>query len=57
MQQIPTTEIDSVELNSIRSVFKIETLIDYYAEGFIDFGYITLFAAAFPMGPFIALIA
>ena len=49
--------MDAVELNSLKEDFTIEQLIDYYAEGFIDLGYISLFAAAFPLGPVIALIS
>jgi len=44
-------------LNSLRGDFTIEHLIDYYAEGFIDLGYITLFATAFPLGPIVAMIS
>ena len=32
-------------------------LIDYYSNGLIDLGYIILFAAAFPIGPLVAIIA
>ena len=28
-------------------------MLDYYSEAFIDFGYITMFSAAFSIGPFI----
>ncbi len=34
-----------------------EGTLNYFMEGMIDMGYITLFAAAFPMGPAIALLA
>ncbi|EGR31635.1 transmembrane protein, putative [Ichthyophthirius multifiliis] len=47
-------DADSVELNSIRSDFF--GTINQYADSFIDLGYITLFAAAFPIGPMIALL-
>ena len=32
-------------------------LINYYSDSFIDLGYIILFAAAFPLGPTVAIIA
>lgn len=32
-------------------------MINHYADGFVDLGYITLFAAAFPLGPIISMIA
>jgi anoctamin-8 len=48
-------DADAVELNSIKLDF--EGTLNYFMEGMIDMGYITLFAAAFPIGPFIALIA
>lgn len=32
-------------------------LLTYYAEGFTDLGFITLFAAAFPLGPLISVIS
>ncbi|KAL4481466.1 hypothetical protein ABPG74_007555 [Tetrahymena malaccensis] len=47
-------DVDSIELNSLRQEF-LDT-VNFYADGFIDLGYITLFASAFPIGPFIALI-
>lgn len=50
-------DVDSIELNSLRLDFDPENeLINYYAEGFIDIGYIILFAAAFPLGPAVALL-
>ena len=45
---------DKIELSSYRPVF-LDT-IDYYADGLIEFGYITFFAAAFPLGPLISLV-
>ena len=51
---IQNLDIDSVELNSLRIDF-VGT-VNYYADSFIDIGYITLFAAAFPIGPIIALL-
>ena len=53
MNQIPTLEIDSVELNAKRETFNNNMLIDFYAEGFVDLGFICLFAAAFPLGPLV----
>lgn len=32
-------------------------MLPHYADGLVDLGYITLFAAAFPLGPCIALLA
>ena len=46
-----------VELNSYRGNFSGNILLNYYADGFIDLGYITLFAAAFPLGPVVAMIS
>lgn len=34
-----------------------EGTLGYFLEGIIDLGYITLFAAAFPIGPAIAVVA
>ena len=45
-------DVDAVELNSLKLDF--EGTINYFMEGIIDYGYITLFAAAFPIGPAIA---
>lgn len=35
---------------------EFEGTLDYFMEGMIDFGYYTLFAAAFPIGPILACI-
>lgn len=43
-----------MEINSLKSDF--EGTLNYFMEGIIDFGYITLFAAAFPVGPTIAML-
>lgn len=51
---VKTMDADSIELNSLRGEY-IDT-INYYADGFIDLGYVTLFAAAFPIGPLICLV-
>lgn len=48
-------DADAVELNSLKLNF--DGTINYFMEGIIDIGYITLFAAAFPIGPFISLLA
>jgi hypothetical protein len=32
-------------------------LMTYYTEGFVEFGFVTLFAAIFPLGPFIATLS
>ena len=32
-------------------------MLTYYAEGFTDLGFITLFAAAFPLGPFVLVLS
>ena len=37
--------------------FDNDILIDYYAEGFIDLGYVILFAAAFPLGSIVTVLA
>lgn len=62
-------DLDQVELNSHRDEY-LDT-VDYYAEvqyfsrkliffnkikGFITFAYVTMFTAAFPIGPVIALV-
>lgn len=47
-------DVDAVELNSLKLDF--EGTMDYFMEGLIDYGYITLFAAAFPIGPAIAMV-
>lgn len=47
-------DTDAVELNSRR--IKFEGTLDYFMEGMIDYGFITLFAAAFPMGPAIGCL-
>jgi hypothetical protein len=47
-------ELSLVELNGIRNSFK--DLVDSYGETFVLLSYITLFAAAFPLGPVIALV-
>lgn len=57
MESLSACEIDSVELNSLRADFNVDTLIDYYAESFVDLGYITLFCAVFPLGPALALLS
>ena len=46
--------MDAVELNSLKLDF--EGTMNLFMEGMIDYGYITLFAAAFPIGPFIAMV-
>ena len=50
-------EIDFIELNSLLTDFDNNILIDYYAEGFIDLGYVILFAAAFPLGSIVTVLA
>lgn len=47
-------DVDSIELNSLRG--ELFDTVNFYADGFIDLGYITLFASAFPIGPFIGLM-
>ncbi len=47
-------DVDAVELNSLKLDF--EGTLNLFMEGMIDFGYVTLFAAAFPIGPFIAMV-
>ena len=54
MKLVRNIDVDSIELNSLRGDF-LDT-VNFYSDGFIDLGYITLFAAAFPVGPFICLI-
>ncbi|KRX06795.1 Ankyrin repeat-containing domain [Pseudocohnilembus persalinus] len=56
VQQIKGCEADSIELNSLREQFD-DMMIEPYSDGFVDIGYITLFAAAFPLGPIISLMA
>ncbi|CAD8128142.1 unnamed protein product [Paramecium sonneborni] len=55
----PTLEMnldaDQVELNNLK--LNYEGTLGYFMEGIIDLGYITLFAAAFPIGPAIAVVA
>lgn len=55
VNRISHVDVDSVELNSQ----KLENLdiVMYYSDGITELGYITLFAAAFPIGPLISLIA
>ncbi|KAM3134186.1 hypothetical protein pb186bvf_013704 [Paramecium bursaria] len=48
-------DVDSVELNGLKLNF--EGTLNYFMEGILDLGYITLFAAAFPIGPVIAVVA
>ena len=48
-------DVDSIELNSLKPEFK--GTANYFMDSMIDIGYITLFAAAFPIGPMIALLA
>lgn len=47
-------ELSHVELNATRVNFR--DLIDSYGEMFVLLGFITLFAAAFPFGPALALL-
>lgn len=47
-------ELSHVELNGIRNSFK--DLVDSYGETFVLLSFITLFAAAFPIGPLLALL-
>lgn len=47
-------DVDAIELNAKRRVFL--DLVDYYSDSFIEYGYITWFAAAFPSGPFISMV-
>jgi len=54
IKMIKTMDADSIELNSLRGEF-VDT-INFYSDGFIDLGYITLFASSFPIGPSICLI-
>ncbi|EGR27499.1 transmembrane protein 16k, putative [Ichthyophthirius multifiliis] len=51
---INNIDIDSVELNALRVDFT--DTVSLYADSFIDIGYITLFASAFPIGPMISLL-
>jgi anoctamin-8 len=48
-------DVDAIELNSLKAEFG--GTLNYYMESVIDIGYITLFAAAFPVGPFILLLS
>ena len=43
-----------MELNGLKP--KFDNLIDYFMENVIDYGYITLFACAFPIGAPIAFL-
>lgn len=47
-------DVDSIELNSLRKDFY--DTVNYYADSFVDLGYVTLFSAAFPIGPAICLV-
>ena len=47
-------DMDGIELNSMRNNF-LDT-VNFFEEGMIEFGYLTWFAAAFPLGPLMALI-
>lgn len=49
-------DIDAVELNGLKSEANNNLIIDYFMESIIDFGYLSLFSAAFPIGPVIALL-
>lgn len=51
----PNIDCDAVELNNLKLDF--EGTLNYFMEGMIDLGYITLFTAAFPIGPAIAVLA
>lgn len=44
-------DMDTIELNNLK--FDAPDTLSYYSESFIDFGFITMFSAAFPLGPFI----
>lgn len=48
-------DMDAVELNCLRADFA--DTVDYFSESFISFGYVTMFTAAFPIGPVIAIAA
>jgi anoctamin-8 len=47
--------LDDIELNGQR--FPFIDAVDYYSEMIIQFGFITMFAAAFPLGPALALLS
>ncbi|CAD8164622.1 unnamed protein product [Paramecium octaurelia] len=49
-------DMDSVELNGLKLPAYKYLMTNYFMETMIDFGFITLFTAAFPMGPTIAMI-
>jgi len=49
-------DVDAVELNGMKLTADNNLVINYFMESMIDFGYITLFSAAFPIGPLISLL-
>lgn len=49
-------DADAIELNGLKSDADNNLVINYFMESMIDFGYISLFSAAFPIGPAISMI-
>lgn len=53
---VPNIDVDLVELNGLKFEADNNLVVNYFMESMIDYGYISLFAAAFPIGPAIALL-
>jgi len=52
--RIADLNLDAVELNSFYQ--KYESIQSSYQESIVDFGYTTMFAAAFPLGPLVLVL-
>lgn len=46
-----------MEINGLLQDFNQDDLNNFYADGFIDYGFIILFTAAFPIGAFVGVIS
>ena len=57
LEPVEKIDCDSIELNSFQQDFDEDTLGGYYTQGFVEIGFVNLFAAAFPLGPLIAVIS
>lgn len=55
-QPSPNFDMDSVELNGVKYQTNKQMITNYFMETMSDFGYITLFSAAFPVGPFLFIL-